>query len=110
MAIHFHAGEIELMQAAANNWRGLEGVGGMMTVTNYRIWFEPHGMNIQSEPEEIPLHIITEIRKHDTWGFIPNGLLIRTNTGLVRKFITWKRENIIAAVVSQQPHLQKRRS
>ncbi len=101
MSIQLYAGETILVYSPANLFRGIEGVGGRITLTNFRVWFEPHALNIQSHPEEIPLNIITGVGKRNTMGIIPNGMYIRTNTGKEFKFVTWNSENLISAINEQ---------
>lgn len=92
--------ESETLEAdvAANFFRGMEAVGGRMKITSRRILFEAHIFNIQREPAEILLEDISEIRKISTLGIVPNGLLIRTKTGIEYRFVVWKRKHLIALI------------
>ena len=92
--------EAEALEAdvAANLFRGMEAVGGRMKITSSRILFEAHAFNIQREPAEILLEDISEIRKVNTLGIVPNGLLIRTKTGIDYRFVVWKRKHLIALI------------
>ena len=92
------SGEEVLAEAYANLFRGLEGVGGRMRITNQRVIFKPHALNIQSQPEEIPIREIAEVGERRTWGLIPNGLFIRTRSGLERKFVVWRRNELISLI------------
>ena len=48
-------GERRLREGAANLQRGAESVGGALLLTDRRLVFEPHGLNLHTRPEEIPL-------------------------------------------------------
>lgn len=107
MSIQLYPGETILITALANLFRGIEAVGGRITITNFRIWFEPHALNIQSQPEEISLNVITAIGKRNTMGIIPNGMYVRTNSGQEFHFVTWKRETLIRTVQQQISSTQR---
>ena len=101
MAIRLRSGEQVLAEKAANLFRGIEAVGGRMTVTNQRIFFEPHMLNIQTIPAEIPLAHVAEVGKRNTLGIIPNGLSIITKGGEEYRFVVWGRERLIDLIQSQ---------
>ncbi len=82
----------------ANLFRGFEAVGGKLKITSSRVLFDPHDINLQKMPAEIPLSDIAEVRKRNTWGIIPNGLLIRTKTGVEYKFVAWGRDRLISVI------------
>jgi Short C-terminal domain len=87
-----------LVEASANLLRGPEAMGGRMRITNLRIIFEPHAINLQSQPEEIPIGEIVEVGGRRTWGLISNGLFIRTRNGLEHKFVVWGRDRLIRMI------------
>ena len=92
-----------LADVLANLFRGLEGVGGKMKITNRRIFFQPHRFNFQREPADIPLDQIAEVRKRSTCGIIPNGMLVRLKSGEVYKFVVWNRQRLITLIRGQLP-------
>lgn len=98
MSFELKPGEKILVDAGANLFRGIEGVGGRMKITDMRILFEAHPFNIQRMPAEIPIDQIRLIRKRNTLGIIPNGILIQTKTGVKYKFVVWGRERLIKIV------------
>ena len=55
-----------LGDVASNLFRGLEGVGGRLKITNQRLIFEPHALNIQREILEIPLNKIKEVTRRNS--------------------------------------------
>ena len=82
------------------NWlRKFEGVGGKLYLTNQRLIFVPHGLNIQTDWVQMELWGTTKIEKHQTLGIIPNGIKITMDSGEVVKFIVWNRSKIIREII-----------
>lgn len=94
--------EAIVADVAANLFRGIEGVGGRLKITTRRVLFEPHAINIQRNPAEIPMPDIAEVRTRNTLGIIPNGVLIRTRAGVEYKFVVWGRERLIRLIEDQR--------
>ena len=72
-------GEQLLKQGAANLFRGLEGVGGWLYLTDKRLLFRPHQLNVQKQELSIPLDEVAEVRVCRTAWVVPNGLRVTTN-------------------------------
>ncbi|SET34291.1 GRAM domain-containing protein [Oceanobacillus limi] len=83
------------LTAAANLKRGKEAVGGKITITNRRVYFKPHAINIQKEPLEFPLEQISNVEKSKSLGLIPNVLIVTLNNGNVHHFVVNKRQKIM---------------
>ena len=94
-SVQTNEGESFLARERANLFRGWEGVGGMITVTDKRIIFQPHMFNIQRDVVEIPLKDIVDVRERSTYGLINNGMLVKTGSGQEYKFVLNNREKII---------------
>ncbi len=90
-----------LADVGANLFRGIEGVGGRLKITSRRVLFEPNALDLQKMPAEILLSDIMEVRKRNTMGLVPNGLLIRTKAGVEYKFVVWGREKLIGIIESR---------
>jgi len=92
-----------LADAPANLFRGIDSLGGQMKITNRRVLFEPRTVlfppeklqKLQKIPTEISLAQIAEVSRRNTWGIIPNGILIRTKSNIEYKFVVWSREQLI---------------
>jgi hypothetical protein len=76
-------------------FRGWESVGGRIYVTNRRVIFESHGLNIQRGNTEIPLEEIVEARRRNTLFIISNGMEIETREGRLYRFVVWTRARVI---------------
>ena len=89
-------GENVLFQSLANHFRGVEGVGGWLVLTDQRLLFQPHRLNIQKEEWSVPLPDLIRMEPRRTLGFLPNGLRVVTTTGeerfVVEKRMPWLRE------------------
>lgn len=79
----------------ANLFRGIESVGGHLKITDRTMLFTSHALNIQTGSTEIPINQITSIKKRNTLGLVPNGILVETRDGMQYKFVVWNREKII---------------
>lgn len=93
-----------IMEGVANHFKEAESVGGWLCLTEEKIVFTSHNLNVQKHQTVIPLSKITEVKTSLTLGFVPNGLQIITSNG-VEKFVVNKRKDwvqkINAAVLSQ---------
>ncbi|MFZ0704416.1 MAG: TIR domain-containing protein [Candidatus Korobacteraceae bacterium] len=82
--------------------RGLESVGGRIVITNQRLLFEAHGINIQREPVSIPLNDITAVGTYNSLGLIPNGFSVQCRSGQEYRFIAYSRKQIIDLINQQK--------
>ncbi len=92
--------EIELnevieIEGPANLFRGIEGVGGKIFLTDKKLIFKSHKINIQSGQTNINYDEITEIIKRKTAKLIDNGIRIKTNQGNEFDFVVNEREKWI---------------
>jgi hypothetical protein len=87
-----------LQNAAANLFRGIEGVGGRLDVTNERVIFRPHSLNIQTKVLEIDLKEIVKVEKRNTMFVVPNGMKIGVTGGKEYKFVVWGRTKLIEII------------
>lgn len=93
-----YEGETVHLEAVANLFKGLESVGGRLKISDRRILFQSHSLNIQTGITEIMLDQITLIKTRNTAGIIPNGVLIETRDGKQYKLVVWKRKKIVNLV------------
>jgi len=87
-----------LADVAANMWRGIEAVGGRMKITNRRVIFESHAINLQKILAEIPMSDISLVGPQNTMLIVPNGLVIRLKSGMEYKFVVWGRGRLISLI------------
>jgi hypothetical protein len=90
-------------QGAANLQKGVETVGGKLHLTNQRLVFEAHKINVQGGTTEIALTDIQSSEKCWTkfLGFIPlasNSLAILTMAGKEYRFVLFGRDAWATAI------------
>lgn len=91
-----------IFDGGANHFKGKEGVGGWLYLTDDNVIFKSHAFNIQNHQTVIPLIHINQIKESATMGIIPNGLHIILKDGTTEKFVVNDRrkwiENIKVAI------------
>ncbi len=65
----------------------MEGVGGRLYLTNKRLVFKSHKLNIQNHQLSINLIDVIGFNKYKTLGIINNGLSIQTAQNTTEKFV-----------------------
>lgn len=93
-------------KGAANLQKGLETVGGKLHLTNKRLIFESHVVNIQSGVTEIELSNLERVQKSWTkfLGLIPvfpNSLSVYTKEGQEYQFVLFGRESWADSITSE---------
>jgi hypothetical protein len=83
-------GEVLVKQGPANHFRGLEGVGGWLYLTNRRLVFRSHAFNVQNHELSLPLAAVQAVETCPTAWVIPNGLRLLTADGIER-FVVYGR-------------------
>ncbi|MCT4601996.1 MAG: GRAM domain-containing protein [Marinifilum sp.] len=83
--------QIEI-EGPANLFRGIEGVGGKIFLTNKKIIFKSHKLNIQKGQTNIEYQNIQEVLKRKTVKLIDNGIRIITKNGTEFDFVINERE------------------
>jgi hypothetical protein len=85
-----------LLQSPANHFRGVEGVGGWLMLTDQRLVFQPHSLNVQKAEWSVPLSELIRVEPRRTLGILPNGLRAVTTAGeerfVVEDRTPWLRE------------------
>lgn len=86
-AIEVGTEEKIVFEGLVNHVKGIEGVGGRLYLTNKRVIFKSHGLNIQDHLLEIPVQDLISVENiRPKLGIIKNGLCIKTTSG-VEKFV-----------------------
>jgi hypothetical protein len=87
-----------IYEGPANLYRGIEGVGGKLVLSEDRLIFTPHNLNIQKEQEIICLNEIVSIDKAKSLGIFPNSILIKTSASKF-KFVVKKRKEWVQRIL-----------
>jgi hypothetical protein len=96
-------GEPLLHYGAANHQRGWETVGGRLFLTDRRLVFESHALNVQTGVTEIPLRDVADVRTCWTkflnvLPVFPNSIAVETREGAVATFVVFGRGQWVAAI------------
>jgi hypothetical protein len=97
-AAGFDGDETVLEHGPANHFKGLEGVGGKLFLTERRLRFRSHGFNVQNHDESYPLEDIVAVEPARTLGIIPNGLLVQLRDGRRERFVVTARGSWVASI------------
>ena len=82
-------GEHIVFETGANHFKGIEGVGGKLYLTNKRLVFQSHSVNIQRHGLSINLQNIRETKRYKTIGILNNGIAVTTENH-TEKFVVQK--------------------
>ena len=85
--IELHPNETMLFETPANHFKGMEGVGGNLYLTNKRLVFQSHKLNIQNHQLSINLADIRNADRYKPIEVINNGLSIIKNNDTIEKFV-----------------------
>jgi len=91
-----------------NHFKGLEGVGGKLFVTDQRLVFKSHDFNFQTHQLDLNYEDIASIELSNTLGLVPNGLTIKTKQGQVERFVIWRRKAVKQKVKEKMAAVQKK--
>lgn len=89
-----------LVTARANLWRGVESVGGRLTLANGTLSFRAHAVNIQTGALDLRVADVASTRRYRSMGVIPNGLAVTTTSGVEYRFVVGHRDRFIAGIES----------
>ena len=80
-------GETILFETPANHFKGIEGVGGKLYLTNKRLVFKSHKLNIQNHQLSLELTEIENAARRKSAGIINNGISVTTKDKKTEKFV-----------------------
>jgi hypothetical protein len=81
-----------VLEGPANHFAGAEGVGGYLFLTEARLFFLSHRLNIQNHELSIPLEEIQSVEASKTLGLVNNGLTIRRSPDRTERFVVFEHE------------------
>ena len=100
------ANEAIVKEGSANLQRGLETVGGQLLLTNYRLIFEAHSLNLQRDSTALELRdvVSTSFCWTKLFGLIPlvpNSLALRLKDEREYQFVLFGRKSWDEAIKRQ---------
>ena len=78
--------EIET-EGPANLFRGAEAVGGKLFLTNQKLVFKSHSLNILTGQSDFFFEEIAEVSARKTANLVDNGLRVLTHEGVTHDFV-----------------------
>ena len=93
--------EVIELETVANLFRGLEGVGGKLFITNKNVLFKSHKFNIQKGQTTILFSAIKRLETRKTMKVVDSGLRITTLAGTHFDFVVNNREDLITILNSK---------
>ncbi len=91
--------EPTIKEGLANHFRGVINVAGRLWLTDRRLIFKSHALNLGGHEESYPLTDIVEIRLRNTLFIVPNGLSIVLKDGREERFVVYGRKDWAAKIV-----------
>lgn len=83
-------GERVLEDGPANRQQKVA-VGGWLYLTDRRLIFRPHGMNLGfGSPLDLPLGQIAEVSPYNVAWILPTGLAVARRDGATERFVVWQ--------------------
>ena len=104
--IEMDADESVEFVTGANHFKGMEGVGGKLYLTNKRLVFKSHKFNIQKHTLSINLDEITKVERIKSSGIINNGLRV-THQDKQEKFVVEKAGEWLSLLQSKKGVIEK---
>ncbi len=91
-----------IKEGGANHFKGKEGVGGKLVLTDKRLIFKSHKFNIQNHQDTFDLEQIEKLQATTTLKFLKNGLILELKNNDSHKFIVDEPSDWIEKVMSQK--------
>ena len=88
--IDMDATEVIVFETGANHFKGAEGVGGKLYLTNKRLVFKSHKYNIQNHELSINVADIAKVDRYKVLGVANNGVAVTTTGDTIEKFAVQK--------------------
>ena len=94
--------EIVKHEGPANLFRGIEGVGGKLLLTDKRLIFKSHKMNFQSGEIQLVLDEIEEVNATKTAKLFQNGMRVLSKAGESFNFVVYERDTWLDKIYKTQ--------
>jgi hypothetical protein len=99
--------EVIVFETSANHFKGFEGVGGKLYLTNKRLFFKSHKLNIQNHQLSISLADISSADRYKTLSLVNNGLAIITKQNTTEKFVVEQVDEWLKQLADRKTGLQQ---
>ena len=82
--------EIMIEESKANHAQGMSSIGGLLYLTNSRLGFQAHKLNLKKDAWSVRLNEIKSVERSKPLAFLNNRITVVTTAGKVEKFVVWK--------------------
>lgn len=91
-----------IKEGGANHFKGKEGVGGKLVLTDKRLIFKSHKFNIQNHQDNFDLRQVEKLQATKTLKFLENGLTLELVNNDRHKFIVDDPTDWIEQIMKQK--------
>jgi hypothetical protein len=102
ITIALYDNESLIKEGGANHFKKNEGVGGKLALTNKRLIFKSHNLNLQNHESEFNLDQIAHIEMGKTFNVMRNVLRVQIDNSEKHKFIVDEADLWMAAIIEQK--------
>jgi hypothetical protein len=99
--VEIQNGEKIIKEGGANHFRGIEGVGGRLVLTNKRLVFKSHKLNIQNHEDNFHFQQIEKVQATKTMGILSNGLLVSLTNNDKHRFVVEEPDHWVKEIIDQ---------
>jgi hypothetical protein len=92
----FEDGETVLHRGPANHFRGIVAVGGTLFLTDRRLRFRAHALNVRRHDDSFARRDILGVSRASTLLVIPNAIRVHLRDGRSERFVVFDRAEWIA--------------
>lgn len=101
MKIRLKDNEIIFKEGFANHFKGIEAVGGKLWLTNLRLFFKSHFLNVQPHEESYYLNDLVSVQPVNTLELVPNGIEFTLKDGRTERFVVNQRQDWLTNISSK---------
>jgi hypothetical protein len=105
ISVETQPGEIIVKEGGANQFKGAEGVGGKLVLTDRRLIFRSHKLNIQGHQDSFNLAQISEVRATKILRIQDNGLMVRMAGEVSERFIVDEPVEWVNQILNQKARM-----
>jgi hypothetical protein len=107
ISIKVNENEQLIREGGANHFRGKEAVGGKLVLTNKRLIFKSHKVNVQNHEQYFELNQIETVLATKTFNFFQNGLTLNLTNSEMHKFVVDEPSDWVSQIEQQRKLVYK---
>ena len=95
-------GEKLIKEGGANHFKGREAVGGKLVLTDRRLIFKSHRLNIQNHQLHFPINKIVQVQTNKILNIFNTGLLLQMENNEIHKFVVDEPSAWVTSITEQR--------